>query len=164
MSKFNIYFFGEISESESYEKNFNSKIGEVIVVRLFTDSPISDNYFSKMEMILRKLDEVIDSTKKLIIDSCQNGSTYEDKMQEYMEYTLIDCLENRVGDFSADFHKKFGEISVSDFVTCLKLRSIQFSMRHGTVVFDYHYSDLVDEVWAVNYNFDLNLIDMTCES
>lgn len=164
MSKSSIYFFGELLENESYEKKFNSKSGEVIVVRLFTSSSIIDSYFSKIEIILKKLDTAIDATKKLIIDSCQKSGDYEDKMQEYMEYTLIDCLGNNVSDFSSEFHKRFGEIAPSDFADRLKLRSIQFSMQHGTVVFDYYYTELVDEVWAVNYDFNLNLIDMTCES
>lgn len=58
-----------------------------------------------------------------------------------MEYVLIDCMGNGVDDFIGDFGKKFEEIFALDFASRLKLRSIQFSLEHDSVVFDYCYND-----------------------
>lgn len=81
-----------------------------------------------------------------------------------MEYVLIDCMGNGVDDFIGDFGKRFEEIAAADFAARLRLRSIQFSVEYRSVVLDYYYTERSDEVWAVNYDLDLNLIDMTCES
>mgnify|MGYP000019334934 CR=1 FL=1 len=164
MSKFVVGVFGGVSKNERHERNLILESGEEIVVRLFTDDLSKCDLLSRIDGIIKSLNTIIDLSKNAIINSCGIDGIYEEKMKGYMEYVLIDCMGNGVDDFIGDFGKRFEEIAAADFAARLRLRSIQFSVEYRSVVLDYYYTERSDEVWAVNYDLDLNLIDMTCES
>ena len=164
MSQYFIDFFGEVSKNESHERSLILDSGEEIIVSLFTDALSKDGLLSKIDIATKSLNTIINSSKNAIINSCQIDGVYEEKMKGYMEYVLIDCMGNDVDDFIGDFGKRFEEITAADFAARLRLRSIQFSVEYRSVVLDYYYTERSDEVWAVKYDLDLNLIDMTCES
>lgn len=164
MSKILNSLFGNISKNGDYEAKIASKdVGE-ITVRLFVDSSFDEVDILKIEDFLKRLDEVIDASKRRIIDLCQGGVEYAEEMTDYMNFVLAESKGKRVSDFSEEFNKKIQEISVTEFIESLKLKSIQISLKYKTIVFDYCHGRDLGEIWAVNYSLDMEFIDMTCES
>ena len=164
MSEFFIPPFGIISNNESYSRKFTCKAGNEITIRLYTNTSINEYHIPKVEVILKHLDEIIESSAAIINELCKEGGIYEEEMLEYKKFNLIECQGNRAADISYDFNKKIEKISASDFSKRLKLRSIQISLKYESLVLDYFYDKAVDDVWAINYDLDMRFIDMTCES
>lgn len=138
--------------------------GKALTIYVFASSPISTETKSLIAKITNQIDNIVVQSKVQLAECATVGNRYREKIVEYMEYVLTECKGYEFDNVVDKFNKKYGEISIDDFINGLKVDVISISIESNSVAIDFQYDGTVDEKWVVRYDLDLNFIEMTCES